>query len=204
MIVNMKKAGIFIFEGIDNVGKTTVIKSVKERLQNEFGVECVVIAFPGNEEHTLGKMVYDIHHQKKYFKEKMNEISLQLLHIAAHIDLIERKIKALLPKENIIILLDRFWWSTYVYGLASNINKRMVNAIVEPERIYWEKINIDKIFLLERENRLHDYSEEKEKIIVEQYRNMALKYENTIIMENDGELNTITTQIVNYILENGI
>lgn len=108
-------AGVYIFEGIDNVGKTTIIQALHRKIKDERDDHCIALAFPGHEPRTLGSLVYHIHHHiEDYFDKPVNEASLQLLHIAAHIDLIQRKLIPL-SRNNYIVLLDRFWWSTYIW-----------------------------------------------------------------------------------------
>ncbi len=197
---NEKYFGIYVFEGIDNVGKTTIVQKLRKKISLSIGCECVVVAFPGNESRTLGSLVYDIHHnQSKYFDTFLNETSLQLLHIASHIDLIQRKLEKL-STERCIILLDRFWWSTYVYGLAGGLDSNIVQTILEPELIYWKNINIKKIFLLERGNRERDYDEEKDKIIVGLYRELASKDAKSVIISNDGSIEEALSKIYNSIV----
>ena len=48
-------SGVYVFEGIDNVGKTTIIKKLKEKIFLNIDYECVSVAFPGNESRTLGE-----------------------------------------------------------------------------------------------------------------------------------------------------
>lgn len=86
------------------------------------------------------------------------------------------------------MLLDRYWWSTYVYGSAVELNSNIVQAILEPELIHWKNVNVKKIFLLERETRERDYDEEKDKIIVGLYRKLASKDAKSIIIDNDGSI----------------
>lgn len=193
-------SGIYVFEGIDNVGKSTIVRKLKEMIAESIGCECVVVAFPGNEPRTLGSLVYDIHHnQKDYFELPLNETSLQLLHIASHIDLIQGKLKQLISKP-CIVLLDRFWWSTYVYGLAGNLDKNMIQAILEPELMHWKSLNVRKVFLVERENRERDYEEEKDKRIVELYRDLATKGTNSVIINNDGSIEKTVQEIYDNIV----
>lgn len=181
-------SGIYVFEGIDHVGKTTIVREIKEQITKLNGIRCESIAFPGNEARTLGNLVYDIHHHRdKYFSDRLNETSLQLLHVASHIDLIERKIHKL-SLENCIILLDRFWWSTYVYGLAGSLDKKTIETVIAPEKLYWGHINIKKIFLIERKDREHDYADEKEKNIIEQYHILAKNDSKSIIIQNNDTL----------------
>lgn len=192
--------GIYVFEGIDNVGKTTIVEKLKEKIWESMGCECVIVAFPGNEPKTLGSLVYDIHHnQAKYFETSLNETSLQLLHIASHIDLIQGKLRKL-STERCIVLLDRYWWSTHVYGVAGELDSNIVQAILEPELIHWKDINVKKIFLLERENRERDYEDAKDRKIVELYRELASKESKCDIIDNNGSIEEAVTKIYNSII----
>lgn len=45
-----------------------------------------------NDSITLGVLVYDIHHHKnKFFDMSIEDTNLQLMHVAAHIDLTQQK-----------------------------------------------------------------------------------------------------------------
>ncbi len=129
-------AGVYIFEGIDGVGKTTIVQQIKEQITSTSTYTCIDISFPGKEPDTLGSLVYDIHHnQSKYFRYPLNEASLQLLHVSAHIDQLQNRFSIVNPRQD-IILLDRFWWSTYVYGLTNGLSDRSVHSIISPELLY--------------------------------------------------------------------
>src|SRR5207249_4525469 len=108
---------LIVFEGPDGSGKTTLSRLFADRAR-ELGVPCDWFAFPGREGGTLGKHVYEIHHNLQTVGVKaINPASLQLLHIAAHIDALEGRILPAL-KQGRHIVLDRFWWSTLVYGVV--------------------------------------------------------------------------------------
>lgn len=188
-------AGIYIFEGIDNVGKTTIIQALKNRINENTEFNCTNIAFPGHEPRTLGSLVYSIHHhEEKYFDVPINEASLQLLHIASHIDLIQRKLKRLCDSK-CIVLLDRFWWSAYVYGLAGKIDEDILRAIIAPELLFWKDINIKRIFLLERDERKRDYDIKKEKLIIGQYRKLAEQESKCILIDNNESVEKAVDKI---------
>ena len=124
---------------------------------------------------------------------------MQLLHIASHIDLIQRKLRKLSDKK-CIVLMDRYWWSTYVYGIAGELNYEIVQVILEPELICWKDINIKKIFLIERENRERDYEEVKDEKIVGLYRKLASEESKSVIIDNNGSMEETITKIYNYIV----
>jgi thymidylate kinase len=152
---------IFI-EGPDGVGKTTTIESLKAELdlrpkKYEF------LSFPGRAMRTLGNLIYEIHHDPiKFGVAEMSGLSKQALHIAAHLDAIERIIGPKLD-EGTNIILDRFWWSTLVYGSASGANPDALLGLVEAEKILWGArkpalaILLDREAPIERDDRLSDW-----------------------------------------------
>lgn len=190
-----KYSGVYIFEGIDNVGKTTIIRALKQKIQETTDYECADIAFPGNEPRTLGELVYRIHHhEEQYFDVPINETSLQLLHIASHIDLIERRLESL-SNSNYIVLLDRFWWSTYVYGLSGGLEENIIQAIIAPELLYWKDINVKKIFLVERNKKQNDYELNKENTIINEYRRLAEKELLCTKLDNNKSLVEVVNKV---------
>lgn len=188
-------SGVYVFEGIDNVGKTTIIHALKQQIQKLTDYKCVDVAFPGNEPRTLGNLVYRIHHyQGQYFDVPIHETSLQLLHIAAHIDLIQRQLKPLCYSK-CIVLLDRFWWSTYVYGLAGGVEENIIQSIIALELLYWKDIDIKKIFLLERNKRQKDYELMKENAIINNYREIAEKEPMSTKVDNNGSVEETVNKV---------
>src|SRR5688572_29956791 len=116
---------LVVIEGPDGVGKTAIANELSLRL-NHSGQPCKVIAFPGNEPGTLGKLIYGIHHDPTQFGvEQVTPTAVQVLHVAAHLDAIERSILPIL-RSGQYVLLDRFWWSTWVYGLVSGVNRHIL------------------------------------------------------------------------------
>jgi dTMP kinase len=188
-------SGIYIFEGIDNVGKTTIIHALKKQIQATTDYKCVNVAFPGNEPRTLGELVYRIHHhEEQYFDISLNEASLQLLHIASHIDLIQRCLEPL-SNSKCIVLLDRFWWSTYVYGLSGGLEENIIQTIIAPELLYWKDINVKKIFLIERNKKQKDYELNKENTIIEKYRQLADKELLCTKLDNNESLEKVVNKV---------
>jgi len=139
---------LYIFEGPDDVGKTTIAKSVANILKKT--ESCEYLSFPGKEPNSLGNLIYDLHHDKdKFGISEVDGTSLQTLHIAAHIDCIKRRITPLLEK-GISVLLDRYWWSTLVYGEVADCDIEVVRLLIEAEKQVWGDIEPDTIFYIER------------------------------------------------------
>jgi len=143
------KGRFFAFEGSDGVGKSTIAACVAEELRKK-GTEVLLLTFPGSEPNSLGKLVYDLHHDARSFGiDRVSPSSLQILHVAAHVDCIERQILPALSAGKTIVL-DRYWWSTIAYGMAAGISKEILYAMVELERTVWGKHMPDNLFLITR------------------------------------------------------
>lgn len=63
-----------------------------------------------------------------------------------------------------------------------------------------EDINVKKIFLLERDNREHDYEEVKDRKIVEVYRELSDGESKSILIDNNGSIDEAVTKIYNIIV----
>lgn len=132
------KPTVIVLEGADGAGKSTLTEHIAQGLRN-IGHKCRVASFPGKIPGSIGELVYRIHHDpRKEGIDKISNTSLQALHIAAHIDFLERiRIE---PKS--LLLLDRFWWSTIVYGQVAKANKEVIATLVSAEKILWKKYRV--------------------------------------------------------------
>lgn len=149
--LDLSKGALIVFEGADRTGKTTLAKALAEQLE-ENGYRCLVRSFPGHDEGTLGKVVYDVHHRSSPFAsiEKISQAALQIAHIAAHIDEIEHKILPALT-DGYIVILDRFWWSSWAYGTINGVSQAALKLMIRLEKQYWGAIKPHMLFLLQRE-----------------------------------------------------
>ncbi|MES2644719.1 MAG: nucleotide kinase domain-containing protein [Myxococcota bacterium] len=130
------KGQLVVFEGPDAVGKTTLVSAVARALA-EHGIAHEVHAFPGNTQGTLGDLVYRLHHDAAASGIRtIAPAALQALHIAAHLDAIERLLLPALEAGK-VVLLDRFWWSTWVYGLEGGVEREVLEAMIAVERRAW-------------------------------------------------------------------
>ena len=163
---------LIVFEGPDRVGKSTLVEQLTIRLRME-GVTCEHLASPGKQAGTLGRLVYDLHHDKLRLDHRdVNSTSLQVLHVAAHIDAIEGQILPAL-QDGTWIVLDRFWWSTWVYGVAKKVPENSLRAMIGLEQLHWGQIKPDVVFLVERKPVTPEYGEDFQGQLVEGYRNLA-------------------------------
>lgn len=152
--INLPTRGmLWVFEGPDGAGKTTLAKQLAERLALA-GHNCDLLAFPGSAPGTLGRHIYEFHHDTtRYDVKAVHPASLQLLHIAAHVDAIERRIRDQI-EAGACVFLDRYWWSTWVYGMSSGVDQRSLELMIDVELHHWNGIQPDAVFLIDRRESL--------------------------------------------------
>lgn len=127
--MNKTKYDLIVFEGPSNVGKTTLSKMVTEKL-NQQGIKAKRNAFPGIRKHSLGSHIMQMYINFKQFKiNSIHPLSMHLLNMAAHIDIIEEEIKPLMTDGNRIVL-DRYWWSSYVNGRIGGIQEDILKHMI--------------------------------------------------------------------------
>lgn len=156
-----KKLGnLIVFEGVDEVGKTTLSRATASAIRAR-GITVSEVSFPGKVSGTLGSYVYDLHHRPTdHAISHISSESLQLLHLAAHFDTLEKNIlPALLAGETVI--LDRYWWSTLAYGKAGNIESVLIEKMIELEKIKWGDILPNCVFYICRKQPLKEVSDVK-------------------------------------------
>lgn len=139
---------VIVFEGPDGVGKTTQAKLLCQSLL-ETKVQSKFFSFPGCHPGTLGELVYRIHHSPEELAlQRINPASLQILHLAAHIDAIENDIIPAVADRNTVIL-DRYWWSLWVYGRIFGVHQDILDGMIEIEKMSWKKLAHPLVFFFE-------------------------------------------------------
>jgi len=140
---------LIVFEGPDAVGKSTLVRYLQEFLEQKH-VPNESVSFPGDRPGTIGKLVYDLHHAPgKFGIEHISPVGVQALHIAAHLDAITQTILPAIDSGRWVVL-DRFWWSTYVYGRAAGIDPRVLDSLVYTEKLQWGQCAPSVVFLIQR------------------------------------------------------
>jgi thymidylate kinase len=142
-------AQLLIFEGPDGTGKTTLSLRLVEWLTSQ-QQRARYVSFPGRIEGSLGRLVYDIHHHPGHYGlHGLDPAAQQLLHVAAHIDTLNKTIIPALESGEIVVM-DRFWWSTITYGEVSGIDHEPLELMIDIELHHWSHHQPTAVFLLER------------------------------------------------------
>ena len=137
-------------EGPDGVGKTSIAKNVVQLL-GEDGSHAVFESFPGKNKGTIGELVYRLHHESADAGvEQCTATSLQAMHVAAHLDAIERWLLPIAASDSTLVL-DRYWWSTWVYGMAGGVSEIILDCLLQAEVEMWGRCQPDVIVLIERD-----------------------------------------------------
>lgn len=200
----MSKLGkLFVFEGPDGVGKSALSHCVAKRFLSE-GISSTYLTFPGKENGTLGHLVYRIHHEPERFEIKsMNQTSLQTLHIAAHIDTIENTIIPAI-KEGKTVVLDRYWWSTYVYGIVNGAKRDSLHAMIQLEKTHWDFLKPSIVFFITCPKPFRKEIDFKTwKKLRKEYENLAQEeqhYHNVIKITNNSSISNAVNQIFEKII----
>jgi thymidylate kinase len=141
---------LFIIEGPDGVGKSTFSIALADHLNNR-GHDLLQLSFPGKIPGSLGELVYRVHHDEGPAQVKnMSMLAKQALHVAAHIDAIDRQIRPAL-RQGQTVLLDRYWWSAWVYGLVGGCDPHQLRALIDAERAAWGELRPTLAILFRRQ-----------------------------------------------------
>lgn len=193
---------LFVFEGPDGVGKSE-LSSRFANLLSMRGIPNRLLSFPGKDVGTLGKVVYDLHHAPSLFGVvEVAQSSLQLLHIAAHLDAIERTIVPLL-RSGTSVVLDRYWWSTRVYGIASGIGSKLLDSMIDLELSAWGEFTPARIVLVKRSEPLREEPKDAWQRWVELYNGLAdeeQRRSSVSLLINEGSIDE-AVQILSIILD---
>ncbi len=172
MTSTSSKGQLIVFEGADGCGKTTLAGLFTGWLLDQ-GLRAKLLAFPGAEVGSLGRHVYALHHSPEDFDIRgLAPASLQLLHIAAHLDAIDSYIRPALAS-GITVVLDRFWWSTWVYGRVGGVAPATLDAMIELERTHWAEDLPIAVFLMDRRIPLRTEPMSLWHRLVEEYKSLA-------------------------------
>src|SRR5262245_38846885 len=167
---------LLVFEGPGGVGKSTLVKEVSSALAAR-GIDCLCPTFPDREAGSLGWHVYQLHHEPGRFGIKeIPPASLQLLHVAVHLDAITNRILPALQAGR-WVLLDRFWWSTRVYGAVAGTSKKILEAAIDVERAVWEGVVPTMAILVRRSKPLRDGEP------IDRWRDLAAEYQVLAVAE---------------------
>ncbi len=193
---------LVVFEGVDGVGKTTLVNRVAAVLG-----DCLpnvrTHSFPGTKSGTLGELVYRVHHSATLLRG-VPPLALQMLHVAAHLDAI---INDILPDLRVgTVLLDRYWWSTLAYGICSNVDAVELQTILGVEKRCWGGTRPTIAFLIHRNRNTRD-GDERERRLCSAYVDIV-ESESVVhpiqLLDNNRSIDDAVDQVINRLRDHGV
>jgi hypothetical protein len=136
------------------------------------------LASPGKERGYLGYHVYVFHHDPRYFGvERVDPTALQILHVAARVDMINQQIRPLLRAGRDVVL-DRWWWSLLAYGKVYGVPLEVLESMVRLELAVWSEIRADVVFLVERGEPIdRDHQKHHHRALMMAYRDVMIEWQ---------------------------
>lgn len=194
---------LFVFEGPDGVGKSEIVTGVQRALSSTGARQAIQLSFPGREPGTLGHHVYQLHHNSNRFGvTKMAPASRQLLHVAAHLDAIEGTIRPFV-EQGAVVLLDRYWWSTWVYGVIDGVDRRTLRAMIDLERLHWGSLMPTALFLVRRKSSLRPEEDtvafDRRRTEYDALASAEATTTRVVSVDNDGDLAEATAAVLEVV-----
>jgi len=194
--------GLFVcLEGIDNSGKTTqrdLLKKYLEQRNKDF-----LITEEHNQKFSRGIEIQEILEGKKPFPS--SSLDFQKLYIENRCDHLQRLIIPSLM-EGRLVISDRYFWSTFAYGLNSKIRDELIrlnSEFIAPDITLIlnipPKVSLDRKIMKGENEEIFD-NLEKQKNIAEAYLWIKNNFKNDIfVIPGNGEKNAISSEIIDIV-----
>lgn len=167
----MKSGHLIVIEGPENTGKTTFAEALPQALTQR-GVATSYFSFPGRDTASVGAVVYELEHQPAHFgMTTLPPATRQVLHLAAHLDAIEARIKPTLAAGQWVVL-DRYWWSMWAHGRAQGVSTTLLSQLVAIECEAWHPVKPAAIFCTLRSAPFEDQITPEWEAVCEAYRQL--------------------------------
>ena len=201
--MNGHQGRLIVLEGCDGVGNSTLARILARHLRN-LDIDCEVHAFPGNQPETLGALVYRLHHHPHELGiADVSPTALQAAHVAAHLDAIERMIKPKLAA-GINVILDRYWWSTAVYGTQRRVSMPVLDRLLDAERVSWGDMLPLVIFLVDANHPWRNADDTPTwQVLAAHYRQLAARErvrQPVVVIPNDGDIDSTAARMASDVL----
>ena len=200
-----KKKPLFVFEGIEGTGKTTLITYISNYLRKK-KISFISIREPGGNKNS--EIIRKIILNKK---NKFNSFTDLMLYFAARSENIEKIINKYYGKK--IILIDRFTDSTLAYQhygmnldkvLIKKINRMLLKKIVPQTtflNIVSEKNLKKRLNLRKNKNRYDNFKIKFYKKVQNGFLKLSKNKSNYILINSNNDLVKNKKKVLNHILK---
>ena len=200
-----KKKPLFVFEGIEGTGKTTLINYISNYLRKK-KISFISIREPGGNKNS--EIIRKIILNKK---NKFNSFTDLMLYFAARSENIEKIINKYYGKK--IIIIDRFTDSTLAYQhygmnldkiLIKKINRMLLKKIVPQTtflNIISEKNLKKRLNLRKKKNRYDNFKIKFYKKVQNGFIKLSKNKSNYILINSNNDLVKNKKKVLNHILK---
>ena len=200
-----KKKPLFVFEGIEGTGKTTLINYISNYLRKK-KIPFISISEPGGNKNS--EIIRKIILNKK---NKFNSFTDLMLYFAARSENIEKIINKYYGKK--IILIDRFTDSTLAYQhygmnldkiLIKKVNRMLLKKIVPQTtflNIVSEKNLKKRLNLRKNRNRYDNFKIKFYKKVQNGFLKLSKNKSNYILINSNNDLVKNKKKVLNHILK---
>jgi thymidylate kinase len=95
--------------------------------------------------------------------------------------------------------MDRFWWSTLIYGTEQGVFRGSLELMIELERRHWGELSPNVVFLVTRRRPFRDeLSQTRFERLANEYRGLAAANPSTVLIENSGSVAAALQTISQY------
>jgi dTMP kinase len=125
------------------------------------------------------------------------------MHVAAHLDSLSRVILPSLRSGKDVVL-DRYWWSTWVYGRTSGLSETTLRALLQVEWLVWGRVRPSVVLLIERSTPLRPEEPKGWKARVRAYMALARKevaHHPVGKIDNSGSVDDAMREIIPFITQ---
>ena len=94
------------------------------------------------------------------------------------------------------MILDRYWWSTWVYGVAANVSSESLDRMIGVELSHWGDLKPDPVFVVERQT--------ADPVLAGLYDGLADKEERrakVVLIDNNGAPESAVSQMLEELTE---
>ena len=144
---------LLVLEGPEGVGKTVVSRELAIKLAQR-GIGCEYIALPSGRMRP-SEIACRIAREEGDAPEELDLFARRQLQLDTHAEAIQQRIRPALEAGN-YVLLDHYWWSSYVYGELDGLGSHQLQEFKDRARVLWEDTKPSVVILLDRERPFSD------------------------------------------------
>lgn len=178
---DLRDGALVVLEGLDSAGKSTQVEALVGKL-GRLGSAPNRLHMPSGVSDVT-RAVYEAMEDGRL----VSPFARQLLHLACHA---ENASKVAELRDDGGLLLDRWWWSTWAYGVRSadlsDDERRTLEDVIE---VVWGKVVADVVFLF-----LHPFSADRHNVagLEGSYRELADRHPVVAVVVPEGNVESRT------------